>query len=38
MLKDKQVKKYTPQNVLKTETEIDKNGVAVPVEWYFKVF
>ena len=38
ILKEKQVKKYTPENVLKLGTEIDKNGVAVPVEWYFKVF
>jgi pectinesterase len=37
-LKAKEVKKYTPENVLKTGTEIDKHGKAVPVEWYFKVF
>lgn len=38
ILKAKDVKKYTPDNVLKTGTEIDKHGNAVKVEWFFKVF
>lgn len=38
MLKTKDVQKYTPENVLKTGSEIDKHGVDVKVEWYFKVF
>lgn len=37
-IKAKELERYTPANVLRTESEIDKNGVAVPVEWYFKVF
>ena len=37
-LKDKDVRKYTPSNVLKAGSEIDKHGVDVKVEWYFKVF
>ena len=37
-LKAKEVLKYTPTNVLKIGTEIDKHGKAVPVEWFFKVF
>lgn len=37
-LKEKQLKKYTPQNVLSLGSEIDKNGVDVPQEWYYKVF
>lgn len=37
-LKSKEALKYTPANVLKTGTEIDKHGNAVTVEWYFKVF
>ena len=37
-LKAKEAVQYTPANVLKTEKEIDKNGNAVTVEWYFKVF
>ena len=37
-LKAKEAAKYTPANVLKVGKEIDKNGKAVPVEWYFKVF
>ena len=37
-LKDKDVRKYTPANVLKAGSEIDKHGVDVKVEWYFKVF
>lgn len=37
-LKSKEALKYTPANVLKTGTEIDKHGNAVTVEWHFKVF
>ena len=37
-IKAKELERYTPANVLRTESEIDKNGVAVPVEWYFKVY
>lgn len=37
-LKSRDVLRYTPENVLKTGTEIDKHGNAVKVEWYFKVF
>ena len=37
-LKAKEALQYTPSNVLRTEKEIDKNGNAVTVEWYFKVF
>lgn len=37
-LKEKDVRKYTPANVLKADSEIDKHGVDVKVEWYFKVF
>ena len=37
-LKAKDLKKYTPENVLKAGTEIDKHGKAVPVEWFFKAF
>ena len=37
-LKASQVGKYTPENVLRTGTEIDKHGKHVPVKWYFKVF
>lgn len=38
VLKARDVKMYTPENVLQTGTEIDKHGKAVKVEWYFKVF
>ena len=38
VLKAKDLKKYTPANVLKCGSEQDKNGVNVPTEWYFKVF
>ena len=38
VLKKKDLKKYTPENVLKCGAEQDKNGVNVPTEWYFKVF
>ena len=37
-LKAREVSDYTPENVLKTGTEIDKHGKAVKVEWHFKVF
>lgn len=37
-LKAKEVAQYTPANVLKVGTEIDKHGKAVEIEWYFKVF
>ena len=37
-LKAKAVASYTPENVLKTGKEIDKNGKAVKIEWHFKVF
>ena len=37
-LKPKALKAYTPENVLRTGSEIDKHGKAVKVEWYFKVF
>lgn len=37
-LNDKELRKYTPANVLKAGSEIDKHGVDVKVEWYFKVF
>ena len=38
VLKAKDLKKYTPANVLKCGSEQDKNGVNFPTEWYFKVF
>lgn len=38
ILKEREVRKYTPANVLQTGSEIDKHGKAVKVEWYFKVF
>ena len=38
ILKDKEVVKYTPENVLQCGSEQDKNGVNVRTEWYFKVF
>ena len=37
-LKARQLQDYTPATVLDAGTEEDKNGVQVPVEWYFKVF
>ena len=37
-IKEKDLKKYTPENVLKCGAEQDKNGVNVQTEWYFKVF
>lgn len=37
-LTERQLRQYTPENVLKTGTEIDKHGKAVKVEWFFKVF
>lgn len=38
VLKEKDLNKYTPANVLRCGTEQDKNGINVPTEWYFKVF
>ncbi len=38
MLKAKDLKKYTPANVLRCGSEQDKNGKNVTVEWFFKVF
>lgn len=32
------LKKYTPENVMKCGAEEDKHGKAVRNEWYFKVF
>ena len=37
-LSARQLKEYTPARVLDPGSEEDKNGVQVPVEWYFKVF
>ncbi len=37
-LSARQLKAYTPARVLDPGTEEDKNGVQVPVEWFFKVF
>lgn len=37
-LKEKEVRKYTPSNVLKCGLEEDKNGNGIRAEWYFKVF
>ena len=37
-LKDKELRKYTPENVLQCGSEQDKHGKNVKVEWYFKVF
>lgn len=37
-LKDKDLDKYTPENVLQCGREQDKHGKNVKVEWYFKVF
>ena len=38
VIKAKELKKYTPENVLKCGSEQDKNGVNVQTEWYFRVF
>ncbi len=38
ILKTKELKKYTPENVLRCGSEQDKHGKNIPVEWYFKVF
>lgn len=38
ILKEKEVGKYTPANVLQCGSEQDKHGKDVKVEWYFKVF
>ena len=37
-LKNKDLGKYTPENVLQCGSEQDKHGKNVKVEWYFKVF
>ena len=37
-VKEKDLKRYTPENVLKCGAEQDKNGINVLTEWYFKVF
>ena len=37
-LKDKEIREYTPANVLQCGSEQDKHGKNVKVEWYFKVF
>ena len=37
-LKVKDVKKYTPENVLRCGSEQDKHGKYIKTEWYFKVF
>lgn len=37
-LKDKDLKKYTPENVLKCGSEQNKDGKDIEIEWYFKVF
>lgn len=37
-LKAKDLKKYTPENVLQCGSEQDKNGKDIKVDWYFKVF
>ncbi len=38
VLKDKEVRRFTPDNVLRCGSEQDKNGKDIPVEWFFKVF
>ena len=38
IMKPSQAMEYSVTKVLCAGSEIDKNGVAVPVEWYFKVF
>lgn len=38
VLKEKDLKDYTPENVLRCGTEQDKFGKDVRTEWYFKVF
>lgn len=37
-LKEKELKNYTPENVLQCGSEQDKHGRNVKVEWFFKVF
>jgi pectinesterase len=34
-IKKKDLKRYTPENVLDPGTEIDKNGAAVQTRWFF---
>lgn len=38
ILKSKDMAGYTPEKVLNAGAEQDKNGVDLPVEWFFKVF
>lgn len=38
IMKPSQAQAYSVTKVLCAGSEIDKNGVAVPVEWYFKLF
>lgn len=38
LLKDKDIKKYTVENVLRPDKVMDKNGRLVEVQWFFKVF
>lgn len=38
ILKASRISEYTPENVLDCGTEIDKNGIAQPVKWFFKIF
>jgi len=37
-LTDRQLRRYTVENVLKAGAKEDKNGNMIPVQWYFKVF
>lgn len=37
-LREKKTNEYVPSLVLDTGTELDKNGVPVKIEWFFKVF
>ena len=34
-LEEKDLDEYVPERVLDAGTEIDRNGVAVPVKWFF---
>ncbi len=38
ILKERDLKRYTPENVLRCGSEQDKHGKDIQVEWYFKVF
>ncbi len=37
-IKSKDLKNYTPENVLRCQSEQDKHGNYVAVEWFFKLF